>query len=100
MVLEHVQAALGAALAGDARADDLGQPVDVEGLDARVHLDALAHLRRQLVAALAQEGGGLGDAVGARDREPLPLAARELVRVALRLIRRQRATACWQRACP
>ncbi len=36
VVLEHVQAVVGAALARYAGADDLGQAVDVEGLDARV----------------------------------------------------------------
>ncbi len=55
VVFEDVQAVLRAALGGDARAEDLGQAVDVVRLDAGRLLDAAAH---GLAAGAGHQGHG------------------------------------------
>ena len=69
MILPDVQPVLALdALLGDARADDLRQPVDVDRIDAQDRLDLLPHRSAPRLGAEDADGNEL-----ARGSMPLPL---------------------------
>ena len=98
VVLHHVQTVVARALAGDARADDLRQPINVEGGQAELLLELRAHRLRPWLGAehpdLQREPPradtglpqALGDVQGVRGRGAQDLALEVLESTAWRAV--------------